>query len=266
MSININILADAAVTAGQHVRQRREQLTANEVFHKDTETDIVTVADRESEVIIREKLQRAYPEIAFYGEEGSYGSLNDFDRVFVVDPIDGTTSYLHGYPFYCVSIGLRENGQPMAGVIYLPELDELFIAEKGQGAFKNGRRIHVSSVSRFIDANVASGFGCVRAGVTPNNIGMAARMIPKIQGFRRTGSAAIDLCHVAEGCIDLYWEFYLKPWDYTGGSIIVREAGGRVTGFDAPEVNDANGRIIASNGLLHDEMVENIRGYLLESL
>ncbi|MBR3649933.1 MAG: inositol monophosphatase [Victivallales bacterium] len=262
MSIDITRISDIAAQAGEMIKARREQLTSREVFHKSSETDIVTVADRESETFLREHLKQAFPDIAFYGEEGSYGDLNSYERVFIVDPIDGTTSYLHGYPFYCISIGLRENGVTTGAVVYLPYLKDIYTAIRGEGAKKNGKPIHVSAVPDFVNAIGATGFGCVRSHVKPDNVDLSAQMIRKLQGFRRSGSAAIDLCHVADGCVDLYWEFYIKPWDYEAGRLIVQEAGGKVTGFDGNPIDEKAGRVFASNGLLHNDMLREFAEYL----
>jgi myo-inositol-1(or 4)-monophosphatase len=182
--------------------------------------------------------------------------------VFIVDPIDGTTSYLHGYPFYCISIGLRENGVTTGAVVYLPYLKDIYTAIRGEGAKKNGKPIHVSAVLDFVNAIGATGFGCVRSHVKPDNVDLSAKMIRKLQGFRRSGSAAIDLCHVADGCVDLYWEFYIKPWDYEAGRLIVQEAGGKVTGFDGNPIDEKAGRVFASNGLLHNDMLREFAEYL----
>lgn len=265
MSINehdIDIITNIAKAAGEMINRRRLELTSNDIASKSTEKDIVTIADKECEEFLRRNLKENFPDIAFYGEEGTYGNLQDYSRVFVVDPIDGTASYLHGYPFYCVSIGLREAGVATAGVVYLPYIHDVYTALKGQGALKNGKRVHVSAVDRFVDAIGACGFACVRGNLKPDTVELAGQMIRQLQGFRRSGSAAIDLCHIAEGCLDLYWEFLLKPWDYAAGTLIAQEAGAIVTGFDGNPIDDNIGQVLATNGRLHESMLHIINDYL----
>ena len=259
---DIEIITNIAKEAGDMINRRRLELTTGDVASKSTEKDIVTIADKECEEFLRKELKAKYPDIAFYGEEGVYGDLQDYELVFVVDPIDGTTSYLHGYPFYCVSIGLREAGQATAGVVYLPYIHDVYSALRGQGALKNGKLIHASAVERFVDAIGACGFACVRGNLKPDTIELAGQMIHQLQGFRRSGSAAIDLCHVADGCVDLYWEFLLKPWDYAAGALIAQEAGAMVTGFDGNPIDDKVGQVLATNGRLHEPMLKMIHEYL----
>ncbi|NMA47231.1 MAG: inositol monophosphatase [Lentisphaerae bacterium] len=241
--------------AGAIVRRYFEHLRGDELIHKGA-TDIVTVADREVERYLQRRLHEAFPDIAFYGEEGDYAPLASYERVFIVDPIDGTTSFVHGHPFHAVSVGLREEGQTSAGVVYLPYFDQLYWAGRGQGAWKDGRRIRVSTNAKLLNALGATGFGCVRGRIRPDNVPMLSEMIYRLRGFRTCGSAAIDLCYVAEGHYDVFWEYFIQPYDWEAGALIVEEAGGRVTGFDGKAPQDERGRILASNGLLHQEMMD----------
>ncbi|MDD4539866.1 MAG: inositol monophosphatase family protein [Lentisphaeria bacterium] len=248
-------LGRIARDAGVIVRRYFEHLRGDEVSHKGA-TDIVTVADREVERYLQQRLHEAFPDVAFYGEEGHYAPLATYERVFIVDPIDGTTSFVHGHPFHAVSLGLREEGQTSAGVVYLPYFDQLYWAGRGQGAWKDGRRLRVSANADMLQALGGTGFGCVRAHAQPDNVPMLSEMIYRLRGFRTCGSAAIDLCYVAEGHYDVYWEYLLQPYDWEAGALIVEEAGGRVTGFDGQPPRDDVGRILATNGLLHHEMMD----------
>lgn len=246
--------------AGAIVKRHFDHLNQSEIHKKGT-IDLVTDADRETEAFIHEKLQKQFPDIAFLGEETG-GENGKGAQVFVVDPIDGTTSFVHGHPFHSVSIAYRENGKSMAGAVYLPYFDQLYWAGKGAGAWKDGKRIHVSKTNELINALGATGFGCVRSNIKPDNVPAIADLLYKLQGVRRCGSAAIDLCYVAEGRYDTYWEFHIKPWDWAAGKIIVEEAGGIVTGFDGKEPDDSLGRILSSNGLLHNTMLNEIAKHI----
>jgi myo-inositol-1(or 4)-monophosphatase len=248
-------LGRIARDAGAMVRRYFEHVGREQVMHKN-QTDLVTIADREVERHLQKRLKEAFPAIAFYGEEGDYAPLSSYERVFVVDPIDGTTNFVHGHPFFAVSIGLREDGQTTAGVVYLPYFDQLYWAGRGQGAWKEGRPIRVTNNEQLLQALAGTGFACVRAGIKPDNVSMLAEVIYRLRGFRTCGSAAIDLCYVAEGHYDVYWEYRLKPYDWEAGALIVAEAGGRVSGFDGQALQDELGRILASNGLLHEKMMD----------
>ncbi len=245
-----------AIQAGKIALGHFNHLHGNEIFHKGTDTDMVTVVDREVETFVRGQLETLFPDIDFYGEEGNYGSLARYDRVFIVDPIDGTTCFIHGHPFFSVSIGLREGGETTAGVVYMPVFDTLYWAGRGEGAWRDRRQIHVTANDDLLKALGGTGFGCVRGHAKPDNVPMYSEMIYRLRGIRTCGSAAIDLCFVAEGHYDVYWEYKLCPYDWEAGSLIIREAGGKVSGFDGKPVEDTVGHILATNGILHDTMLE----------
>lgn len=254
-------LGRIARDAGAIARGYFAHLRSDEVIHKGA-TDMVTVADREVEQFLQQRLRAAFPDIAFYGEEGHYAPLSSYERVFIVDPIDGTTSFVHGHPFYAVSLGLREAGVTTAGVVYLPYFDQLYWAGRGQGAWRDGRPIHVTATADLLQALGGTGFGCVRGHARPDNVPMLSDMIYRLRGFRTCGSAAIDLCYVAEGHYDVYWEYLLQPYDWEAGALIVQEAGGRVSGFDGGPPQDGVGRIVASNGMLHQAMLAIVATHL----
>ncbi|MBR0459934.1 MAG: inositol monophosphatase [Victivallales bacterium] len=224
-----------------------------EVFHKGR-IDLVTVADQESESYIKEALHAAYPEIGFHGEEGG-GSVYDQGRLFVADPLDGTTNFVHGLPLFCVSIAYVVDGQPQAGVVYAPYFDEFFWAAKGEGAWHDGRRIHVSTTANLVDAELEFGFSCVRAGLKPDTMPIASDFVYRAQCIRALGSAALALCYVADGRFDGFWEYYIRPWDWAAAQIIIEEAGGKLTDFRGGPVDWRTGRVLASNGLLHEQMM-----------
>lgn len=239
--------------AGDIARKYCGKINDTQVVFKG-ETDIVTIADQEIENLLKHKLAKLDKTIDFLGEEGDYGKPDDYERVFICDPLDGTTSYRHGFPTHAVSIGLRENGSTTLGVVHLPYLNETFYAIKGKGAFKDKKQIHVSATQKLVHSLCGTGLGCVRAAIKPDNVPVIANAFYKTQGVRISGSAACDLCFVAEGKYDAYWEFLLKPWDYEAGRLIAREAGATVTDFNGGEVDDNVGQVIASNGILHKQI------------
>jgi myo-inositol-1(or 4)-monophosphatase len=224
--------------------------------------DIVTVADRTSEALIRERLGEAFPEYGIYGEEGTRVRLEAEFRWYV-DPLDGTTNFAHGFPHFCVSLGLErrdeglkpdEDGTMVAAVIYDPMRDELFTAERGRGARLNGKPMHVSRTPELAESLVATGFPTRKRHDNPN-IYFYQEFTLRSHGVRRAGSAALDLAYVACGRFEGYWEFKLNPWDTAAGFLLVEEAGGRVTDFsDRPFRLDSR-EVLASNGLIHQELV-----------
>lgn len=225
------------------------------------EVDLVTVVDGKIEDYLRENLAKEFPDIAFFGEEGDYGKLSELGDVFIVDPLDGTSNFVHGHPFYSISLGLRQSGEATVGVVYLPEFDDLYSAENGKGAKVNGKPIQVSKTDKLLHALATTGFACVRQRIKPDNLPLFTEIVYKTRGIRRCGSAAIDLCYVAEGRYDLFWEYNLSPWDVAAGALICQEAGGVVTNLTGgPEFQECR-QIAASNGLLHDAFLEISRKY-----
>ena len=225
------------------------------------DVDLVTVADRTVEKLIRTRLAEVFPEHGIYGEEGTRDGM---DREFrwYVDPLDGTTNFAHGFPQFCVSLGLEqrgaglngdEDGTLVAAVIYDPLRDELFEAELGAGATLNGLKIRVSKIRELAEALVATGFPSRKRHQNPN-IHFYREFTLRSHGVRRAGSAALDLAYVAAGRLDAFWEFNLNPWDTAAGILLITEAGGRVSDFAGGAFRLNSEQTLASNGLIHDEL------------
>lgn len=223
--------------------------------------DIVTEVDIASERLIKDLITSHYPKHQILAEEGGeYGSNSSSQYRWIVDPLDGTTNYTHGLPFFCVSIALEKSGEVICGVVYDPIHDELFAAELGSGATVNGRTIKVSDIEEINKSLLVTGFPYDVHTDELNNIDNFIRFIKTAQAIRRLGSAALDLCYVACGRIEGFWELKLKPWDMAAGALIVQEAGGRVTRFDGSRFNHYMQEVLASNGLIHNNMVKILAG------
>ena len=216
-------------------------------------SDLVTEADRRSEALIVERLHRHFPGHAVVGEEGG-GQRIASDYCWYVDPLDGTTNFAHGFPVFCVTLGLAYRGEVIAGVVYDPTRDELFTAERGAGAYLDSQRIHVSHTASLSESLLATGFPPF-ASNHDLNIQFYFRFTLLSHGIRRAGSAALDLCTVAAGRFEGFWELKLNPWDKAAGSLLVTEAGGRVTDLTGRSFSLQGDEIFASNGLIHDEML-----------
>jgi len=251
--------AEIAVEAGKLIRGFYESNVATEYKG---EVDLVTEADRSSEQLIRERLLARFPEHGVYGEEGTRDRLEGEYRWYI-DPLDGTTNFAHRFPVFAVSMGLErrpqalpadEDGEIVAAVIYDPMRDELFLAEKGLGAYLNGRRIRSSSVCDLSEALLATGFPSRKRHENPN-IHLYQEITLRSHGVRRAGSAALDLAYTACGRFDGYWEFNLNAWDTAAGALLVTEAGGSITRFDGSPFRLDSREVLATNGLLHSEIM-----------
>jgi myo-inositol-1(or 4)-monophosphatase len=251
--------ATIALEAGARLREFLAQGVETEYKG---DVDLVTVADRTVEKLIKSRLSEAFPEHGIYGEEGTRERLAGEFRWYV-DPLDGTTNFAHGFPQFCVSLGLEQrsaglapdqDGTLVAGVIYDPMRDELFTAERGRGAWLNGKPIHASRIPELGEALVATGFPSRKRHDSPN-IHFYQEFTLRSHGVRRAGSAALDLAYVAAGRMDAFWEFNLNPWDTAAGILLIEEAGGRVTDFSGGPFHLDSREILASNGLIHDEML-----------
>jgi myo-inositol-1(or 4)-monophosphatase len=227
---------------------------AIEVTHKGV-INLVTEVDHRCEEAIVAHLGSAFPDHAILAEEGRLAHADSGFR-WIVDPLDGTTNYAHGYPRFCVSIALEHEGRVLIGVVLDPVLDEEFSAVRGGGATLNGRPIHVSACGDILEALLSTGFAYDIRDNPDNNLDYFAAFIMTAQAVRRDGSAALDLCYTAMGRFDGFWELQLKPWDVAAGGLIVREAGGRVTDFEGRDSEAEGSRIVASNGLLHGALLE----------
>ncbi len=257
-----NWVPQAAAIAREAGARLREFFAQGVVAEYKGDADLVTVADRASEKLIRDRLAAAFPEHGIYGEEGTRDRIEGQFRWYV-DPLDGTTNFAHGFPQFCVSLGLEErpkglapeeDGSLVAAVIYDPMRDELFVAERGRGAQLNGRPMRVSRVPELREALLATGFPSRKRHRNPN-IHFYQEFTLRSHGVRRAGSAALDLAYVAAGRVDAYWEFNLNPWDTAAGVLLVEEAGGRVTNFSGGPFCLDSREILASNALFHRELL-----------
>jgi myo-inositol-1(or 4)-monophosphatase len=218
------------------------------------EADLVTVADRACEKLLIERLRARWAEHDIIGEEGSRRSSGS-DYCWYVDPLDGTTNFAHGYPVFCISLGLEYKGALIAGVIYDPARNEMFTAEKGSGASLNGSPIHVSKTNSLNESLLGTGFPSQKRHKNPN-IHFYQTLTMRSHGVRRAGSAALDLASVACGRYDGFWEFNLNPWDTAAGVLLVREAGGKITNFSGGRFEISSREVLASNGLIHSQLLQ----------
>jgi myo-inositol-1(or 4)-monophosphatase len=223
-------------------------------IHYKGEVDIVTQADKRSEAAIVARLRREFPEHSIVAEEGSGSGSQSAEFVWHVDPLDGTTNFAHGYPCFAVSLGLLQFGEPLAGVVLDPVHNELFSAARGDGAFLNGQPIHVSAVESLSESLLSTGFP-VQQRDQNRNIHYYWDYTLRSHGVRRDGAAALDLCYVACGRFDGFWEFWLKSWDTAAGMLMVSEAGGRISDFAAGKFQPGGREILATNGRIHEEMM-----------
>ncbi len=218
------------------------------------EVDLVTEVDEQAEQVIGEILLGAFPAYGMLAEEG--GALaGEEDARWIVDPLDGTTNYAHGLPLFAVSIGLERAGEVVLGVVHDPTREETYVAERGRGATLNGEPVRVSDTGELIQALIATGFPYDRAEM-PEALELFGRLSALTRGMRRLGSTALDLCYVAAGRLDGYYERGIWAWDLAAGSLILEEAGGKVTDYRGGELNLEGREIVASNGALHPAMIE----------
>jgi len=219
------------------------------------EINLVTEADKISEEMITSEINHLFPDHDILAEEFTDTSRGS-DFRWIIDPLDGTTNYAHGYPVFCVSIALQKLDEIIIGVIYNPMLNEMFVAEKGEGAFLNGREVHVSNTMRLAQSLIATGFPYDIREDSQNNLNYFNEMIMRARAIRRPGSAALDLAYVAAGRFDGFWELKLSPWDTAAGWLIVEEAGGVVTDLGGRDYCLESPVIVASNGRIHEEMMD----------
>jgi myo-inositol-1(or 4)-monophosphatase len=241
----------AALKAGSFIKERLGHI--KRIDYKGA-FNIVTDVDKASEVMILEILRKEFPDDSTLAEEG--GSFNQSGgRRWLIDPLDGTTNFTHSYPFFSVSIGLEVDGEVVVGVVYNPVSGELFTAEKGKGAFLNDQRIAVSAIDSLGEALLATGFPSDTANIANDNMTAFKTLTNLCHGVRRDGSAALDLCYVASGRLDGFWELKLAPWDIGAGSLIVTEAGGKVSDLENRALDLSSGHILATNGKIHLDVV-----------
>ncbi len=232
-----------------------EKLTRhNPVYYKGT-IDLVTEADRMSEELIVREIARRYPDHGILSEESAAKNERATTR-WIIDPLDGTTNYAHGFPFFCVSIALEQEGVVVLGVVYDPLRGEMFFGERGKGAFLNGKKIQVSSETDLSRSLLATGFPYDIRVSPDNNVNFFSAMIMKAQAIRRPGAAALDLSYLAAGRLDGFWELKLKPWDTAAGCLMVREAGGTISDLSGGQWALNSPALLASNGSIHEQMIK----------
>lgn len=258
-SANLNIMLKAARKAGRSLVKDFREVENLQVSMKGA-GDFVSKADISAEAILKEELLGARPTYGWIAEEGGAIEGQDPTRRWIVDPLDGTTNFLHGLPHWAVSIGLEHKGQVVAGVIYDAAKDEMFLAEKGQGAWINDRRLRVSGRTKMIESIFATGLPYGGRSDLPATLQDLARLMPVCAGVRRWGSAALDMAYVAAGRYDGFWERRLHAWDMAAGIVIVREAGGFVQPIDPDGDILSDGEVICGNGQLFDQFAKVIRG------
>ncbi|MCB1332935.1 MAG: inositol monophosphatase [Roseivivax sp.] len=258
-SANLNIMIKAARKAGRSLVKDFREVENLQVSMKGA-GDFVSRADIAAEAILKEELLGARPTYGWLGEEGGGQDGEDPTRRWIVDPLDGTTNFLHGLPHWSVSIALEHKGQIVAGVVFDPAKDEMFFAEKGSGAWLNdNKRLRVSGRARMIEAIFATGVPFAAKRTLPATLKDLARLMPECAGVRRWGSAALDLAYVAAGRYDGYWERELNAWDMAAGLLIVQEAGGLVAGVRADQDPMETGSILCANGALFDPLARILR-------
>jgi len=219
--------------------------------------DPVTIADKASQKAIISIIKKSFPKHSFMAEEDRNLSCNP-DNCWVIDPLDGTVNFIHDIPMFCISIAYKQGKMTLSGVIYCPVQKEIFVAEKGKGAFLNGKRIKVSSVKEMAKSLVVTGFPYDRARLK-RVVRNLSGILGQTQGVRRLGSAAMDLAYVASGRLEAFWEEGLYPWDMAAGALIVKEAGGKVTDYAGGKDFEEKRHLIASNGLIHKKMLQFIK-------
>jgi len=252
----LNVMVSAATKAGRNLAKDFGEVENLQVSVKGP-ADFVSNADRRAEQIVFEELQRARPTYGFLGEEGTEVKGTDGQHRWIVDPLDGTTNFLHGIPMFAVAIALQRGDEIVASVIFNPVMDELYTAEKGGGAWLNDRRrLRVANRKHLADTVIVTGINSQGRSIDVLQLKQLAQVTPAVAGIRRTGSASTDLAWLAAGRFDGYWEAGLKPWDVAPGYLLVREAGGVVTDYAGTAGAIWNGQVIAGN--------ENIQGQLLK--
>ncbi|HEC79972.1 MAG TPA: inositol monophosphatase [Firmicutes bacterium] len=251
-----NLIREVAIKAGELLMEYyKEDLS----MYLKGDINPVTIADTESEKLIIGEIKKAFPHHSILAEETG-GEKQESEWLWVIDPLDGTTNYAHHYPSFCVSIALLKKCKPIMGVIYHPLLGEFFYAERGNGAYLNDRPIKVSNVDKLDKAFLTTGFAYDVHETEDDNVDNFRAFLKRSMAIRRGGSAALDLAYTACGRFDGFWEMRLHPWDTAAGILMVEEAGGRVTTFDGGDFDIYKKEILATNGLIHNDMIDVLKG------
>jgi myo-inositol-1(or 4)-monophosphatase len=228
-------------------------------YSKKSKREIVTTADIESEKYLISRIMKKFPQDNILSEEKGLRTKRAARRKWIIDPLDGTNNFAHKIPFFCVSIALEVEGELVLGVVYNPYLDELFYSDGNNKSYVNGKRIYVSAINKLTESFLTTGFPYNRRRNNENNLNYFNEFTLKCLGIRRLGSAAIDLCYVASGIFDGYWELKLQPWDIAAGGFILQNAGGRVTNFLSDRWNYYTGDVVGTNSHLHSKMQKIIK-------
>ncbi|HEX2966588.1 MAG TPA: inositol monophosphatase family protein [Syntrophorhabdaceae bacterium] len=250
-----DLLKFAVRCAMESGRIQRKYYEKEFAIHHKGEINLVTDVDLACQDRIVRLIRKKFPDDNIISEEQSNRFEADGNR-WIIDPLDGTTNFAHGYPFFCTSIAYEVKGKVVLGVIYNPIFRELFVSERGKGAYLNGRRIHVSRTDELKKSLLTTGFPYDVATSKDNNIDHFVHFLFEAQAIRRDGSAALNLCYTACGRFDGFWEMKLNPWDIAAGALMVEEAGGQVSGIVGKKLNYYKGEIVASNGIIHKKMLK----------
>ncbi|WP_438444843.1 inositol monophosphatase family protein [Gorillibacterium sp. sgz5001074] len=257
------VAINTAAKAGEWIKSKLGDFSSLNI--KTSPQDLVTEVDKGSEQMIRNLILTHFPHHSFLGEEGvepgaaasiqALEEASEAEYLWIVDPVDGTTNFVHGFPFFSVSIALAYKGEVVVGVVYDPNRDELFVAEKGKGAYVHGRRMQVDRAEKLSDSLVATGFPPDRSTALRSNMKGLEAMVPQVRNIRSGGSAALHLAYVAAGRLSGFWEVGLNAWDMAAGTLLVQESGGKVTDTQGRPYHLGVRHVVASNGSVHDEMI-----------
>lgn len=260
------VAINTAAKAGEWIKSKMGDI--NRIDTKYSPQDLVTEVDKGSEKLIRNLIMTHFPNHSILGEEGvepgpeasakALQAMIEEEYLWIVDPIDGTTNFVHGFPFFSVSIALAYKGEIIVGVVYDPSRDELFVAEKGKGAYMHGRKALVSEDEQLSSSLVATGFPADRNGALPINLKGVQALSPKVRNLRVAGSAALHLAYVATGRLSGFWEIGLNAWDIAAGALLIQESGGKVTDTEGRPYNLAVRNVLATNGHIHDELSQEL--------
>ena len=260
----LNIAVKAARRAGAIINRASQDIGTLTVKSKNY-NDFVSEVDVAAERVIIDTLKDAYPDHGFLGEE-SGSSEHQSDFIWIIDPLDGTTNFLHNFPQYCVSIALQHKGEITQAVIYEPNRNDLYTATKGRGAFLNDKRIRVSKSDKLQQSLIGTGFPFRDFKHLDTYLAMFKSMLQKTSGIRRPGSAALDLAYVANGSLDAFWEIGLSPWDIAAGALLVQEAGGIISNLNGKEGWLESGNVLAASPKIYDAMVETLAPHLTDDI
>jgi myo-inositol-1(or 4)-monophosphatase len=260
------VAINTASKAGEWIKSKIGDI--NKVDTKYSSQDLVTEVDKGSEMMIRNLIMTHFPSHSFLGEEGvepgpaasakALQEVSEEEYVWIVDPIDGTTNFVHGFPFFTVSIALAYRGEVIVGVVYDPSRDELFVAEKGKGAYLHGKKTRVSGEDKLVDSLIATGFPADRYGALAVNLRGIQALAPQVRNIRMAGSAALHLAYVAAGRLTGFWEIGLNSWDIAAGALLIQESGGKVTDTEGRPYTLAVRNIMATNSKIHDELKQQL--------